>query len=115
MRAYLLCALAGMLLITWGTWERSQAIQARADLSTLKASYATVAANAETHAQAVEAKQDAAIKAKTESVLSVAATAASKANASKAAYDAKLAQLAKQKPADLPNICANVAMPGDLK
>lgn len=115
MRAYLLCALAGMLLITWEIWERSQAIQARADLSTLKASYATVAANAETHAQAVEAKQDAAIKDKTDKAIQQATYAKNQAQLAAATYTQKLAQLAKQKPADLPHICANVSMPGDLK
>lgn len=81
----------------------------------LQTSYRTAAVSAITHAQAVEAKQDAAIKTQTDNALSQASAATSKANTSKAVYDAKLAAIAKQKPTDLPHICANVLIPADLK
>lgn len=105
--------LAGLILIAGTQTLRLSASQR--DLANLKASYATAAVSAVTHAQAVEAKQDAAIKTQTDKVLSQASAATSKANASKASYDAKLAAIAKQNPKDLPHICANILIPADMK
>lgn len=84
------------------------------DLANLKTSYATAAVSAVTHAQAVEAKQDAAIKTQTDNALSQALSATSKANASKSVYDAKLAAIEKQKPLDLGHACSAVKIPSDL-
>lgn len=103
---------AGLVLIAGTQTLRLSALQR--DLANLKASYATAAVSAVTHAAAVEAKQDAAIKTKTYNALSQASATTSKANASKASYEAKLAAIAKQNPKDLPHICANVLIPADL-
>lgn len=104
--------LAGLILIAGTQTLRLSASQR--DLVNLKASYATAAVSAMTHAAAIEAKQDAAIKNQTDKAISQASAATSKANASKAVYDAKLAAIAKQPKLDLAHQCAGVKIPSDL-
>lgn len=103
---------AGLVLIAGIQTLRLSASQR--DLANLKASYATAAVSAVTHAQAVEAKQDAAIKTQAQSALLQAAAATSNANASKAVYDAKLAAIAKQPKLDLAHQCAITKIPDDI-
>lgn len=107
-------AIALASLVLFGALQTIRLANSQRDLANLKASYATAAVSAVTHAAAVEAKQDAAIKTQTVDALSQASAATSKANASKAVYDAKLAAIAKQRPTDLGHACSAVKIPGDL-
>lgn len=107
-------AAIGLVLILWGGYESIQAADAQRDLATLKYSYDQAVQVGQARAKDIEAKQDAEIKARTDSAVTLAATAASKANASRASYDAKLKELARQKPADLPHLCSTIPIPGDL-
>lgn len=108
-----LILLAG--LGSWGTYESGQASKWRGQFDSLKASYSQAAQQAKDDAQKQEAADEALNKKRASDAISQASAATSKANATKAAYDKKLADLAKSKPTDFPHICANVPMPEDLK
>lgn len=104
--------LAGLAI--FGTYEYARAAHWEGEYDKLGYSLAKASLAATTHAAAISAKQDAAIKTQTQSALSQALSATSKANASKAVYDAKLAAIAKQPKLDLAHQCAGIKIPSDL-
>lgn len=99
---------------TYAVWERADAIKARADISTLEASYTTKAAAAEIHAQAVEASDLKARDAESVAAIQQATYAANQAQLAAATYKQKLAQLAGKPNLDLGHQCANVRIPDEL-
>jgi len=100
--------------LTYAVWERGDAIKARSDLSTLKASYATQAAAAETHAQAIEAADLKALNSQSATAIQQATSAANQAQLTAATYKQKLAQLAGKPNLDDGHRCAGVVIPKDL-
>ncbi len=114
MNSYAVLAALALYGCTLGyaVWERSDAIQAKSDLSTLKASYATAAAAAETHAQAIEVAQAIAIQTQSNQAIQQAQDQALQARNQLTEYQAKLAKAASVK--DDGHRCAGVVIPGDL-
>lgn len=98
--------------LTYAVWERADATKARSDLSTLKASYATQAAAAETHAQAIEAADLKALQSQSAQAIQQAQTQADNAQRNLTAYQAKLAEAASVK--DDGHRCAGVVIPKEL-
>lgn len=99
---------------SYAFWQRGDAIKARADLSTLKASYATQAAAAVTHAQAIEAADLKARDAQAVVAIQQATSAANQAQLTAATYKQKLAQLAGKPKLDIGHQCAITTIPTDL-
>ena len=98
--------------LTYAVWERADAIKARADLSTLKASYATQAAAAVTHAQAIEAADLKALNAQSTTAIQQAKTQADNAQQQLRNYQARLNADAGMK--DPGHVCSGVEVPKDL-
>lgn len=99
---------------TYAVWERADAIKARADISTLEASYTTKAAAAVTHAKAMEASDLADLNRQSAQALKQATSAANQAQLTAATYKQKLAQLAGKPNLDDGHRCAGVVIPKEL-
>ncbi len=96
---------------TYAVWERADAIKARADLTTLEASYQTAAVAAVTHAKAMEASDLADLNRQSSQALRQAQAQTATAQSQLQAYLAKGKQ---SKQTDLGHQCFNVAIPADL-
>lgn len=110
--AYGILGLALMAAVSWGAIERGNAIQAKSDLASLKASYALTAQKAKDDAAKQEAADKAAIQIHTAQAIQQAQTQANNAQSQLRAYQAKLAAAATEK--DLGHRCAGVEIPKDL-
>ena len=95
---------------TYAVWERADAIKARADISTLEASYATKAAAAVTHAKAMEAADLADLNRQSAQALRQAQTQTATAQSQLQAYLAKGKQ---SKQTDMGHAWFYVAVPVD--
>lgn len=110
-------AILGILLAfaalgCWATYEDGQASKWEGKYNTLQASYATAAASAITHAQAVSAKEKAANQKQGAQAL---ASAATKQTAIKVYYKTVyLPSLTKLDPKDEASKCANLAVPDSV-
>lgn len=94
---------------SWGAWEDGQASKAKADLESLKASYAIAAASAITHAQAVTAADTKNLQNQGRTAI---ASAATKNTAVQIHYKTVyLPSLTKLDPKDEANKCAGLPVP----